>query len=49
MKKYYEKYKDKMEIIGMGCRDTEENYWETNIIPTLWLRVVLTRFYSRRG
>jgi thiol-disulfide isomerase/thioredoxin len=26
MKKYYEKYKDKMEIIGMDCRDTEEKW-----------------------
>lgn len=28
MKKYYEKYNDKMEIIGMDCRDTEEKWKE---------------------
>lgn len=26
MKKYYEKYKDKMEILGMDCNDTEEKW-----------------------
>lgn len=26
MKKYYEKYKDRMEILGVDCRDTEEKW-----------------------
>ena len=26
MKKYYEKYKDRMEILGIDCRDTEEKW-----------------------
>ena len=26
MKKYYEKYKDKLEIIGMDCHDTEAKW-----------------------
>ncbi len=29
MKKYYEKYKDRMEILGIDCRDTEEKWKET--------------------
>ena len=28
MKKYYAKYKDKMEILGIDCRDTEEKWKE---------------------
>ena len=28
MKKYYEKYKGKMEILGIDCRDTEEKWKE---------------------
>lgn len=28
MKKYYEKYRDKMEILGIDCRDTEEKWKE---------------------
>ena len=26
MKKYYEKYKSKMEILGVDCRDTQEKW-----------------------
>ena len=40
MKKYYEKYKDKMEILGIDCRDEEET-WKATVeqyeLP--WLHV----------
>ena len=40
MKKYYEKYKGKMEILGIDCRDTEEKWKaavEKHELP--WLHV----------
>lgn len=40
MKKYYDKYKDKMEILGIDCNDTEEKWKEAvkeHDIP--WLHV----------
>ncbi|MBR1400429.1 MAG: TlpA family protein disulfide reductase [Prevotella sp.] len=40
MKKYYEKYKDKFEILGIDCNDTEEKWKkavEDNQLP--WLHV----------
>ena len=40
MKKYYEKYKDRMEILGVDCRDTEEKWKdavEKHELP--WLHV----------
>ena len=43
MKKYYEKYKDRMEILGVDCRDTEEK-WRATVekyeLP--WLHVYNT-------
>lgn len=40
MKKYYEKYKDKMEILGVACRDTEEKWKEAvNKYELPWLHV----------
>ena len=30
MKEYYEKYKDKMEILGMDCGDSEDD-WKTAV------------------
>ena len=40
MKKYYEKYKSKLEILGIDCRDTEEKWKaavEKHELP--WLHV----------
>lgn len=40
MKKYYEKYKDRMEILGVDCNDTEEKWKaavEKHELP--WLHV----------
>ena len=40
MKKYYEKYKGKLEILGIDCRDTEEKWKaavEKHELP--WLHV----------
>lgn len=43
MKKYYDKYKGKMEILGIACRDTEQNWKEAvkkHELP--WLQVMNT-------
>lgn len=43
MKKYYEKYKGKMEIVGIACRDTEEKWKEAvNKYELPWLQVLNT-------
>lgn len=40
MKKYYEKYKNKLEIVGIDCNDTEDSWKaavETHALP--WIHV----------
>ena len=44
MKKYYEKYKDRMEILGMDCNDTDAKWKKAvadNQLP--WLHVFVPR------
>ena len=36
MKKYYDKYKDRMEILGIDCRDTEAKWKQPGREQTVW-------------